>query len=293
MTELDRYYEIFKLKPGASPEMVKQAYRNLVKIWHPDRFFHDPALQRKAHERLREINEAYERLQTFHSEAFQARPQSGPFKAGRSKMVRKPKVVWVSAVSVLLVFVISIRWLNRFAEPGKAANPEVKPASIPVDEKMSLQELRAEGRKFFSVRDYRRALPYFQEAIKKNPRHAKTWYQVGYCNYKLGHYREAASSLQETIRLNPGYVKAYYSLGRTYGKQKRFQDAISAFQQAIRIKPEYADAHRELALMYAKERRFLDAVEALKQAIRVKPNDASLYYSLARMYLRIGDRDAN
>lgn len=41
-------------------EEVKCSYRELVKVWHPDRFGGDPKLQRKAGEKLKEINLAYE-----------------------------------------------------------------------------------------------------------------------------------------------------------------------------------------------------------------------------------------
>ncbi|NJL80954.1 MAG: J domain-containing protein, partial [Richelia sp. SM2_1_7] len=37
MRELERYYRILELEPGASLEEVNQAYRDLAFIWHPDR----------------------------------------------------------------------------------------------------------------------------------------------------------------------------------------------------------------------------------------------------------------
>jgi COMPASS component SWD3 len=37
-----KYYEILGLKTEASKEEIKQTYRDLVKVWHPDRFSHDP-----------------------------------------------------------------------------------------------------------------------------------------------------------------------------------------------------------------------------------------------------------
>lgn len=65
MAHLDRYYKILGLEPGASPEEVKQAYRDLCRVWHPDRFPNDPRLQQKAQEKQKEINEAYEHLKSF------------------------------------------------------------------------------------------------------------------------------------------------------------------------------------------------------------------------------------
>src|SRR5579863_3041704 len=57
-----RYYQVLGVEPGASLEEVKEAHRDLVKVWHPDRFVDDLRLQRKAQERLKEINEAYEQI---------------------------------------------------------------------------------------------------------------------------------------------------------------------------------------------------------------------------------------
>ncbi|MCI0659608.1 MAG: J domain-containing protein [Acidobacteria bacterium] len=62
---LKHSYEIFQLGPDATPEQVKQVYRDLVKKWHPDRFGHDPKLQKQAQEKFIEINEAYELLRNI------------------------------------------------------------------------------------------------------------------------------------------------------------------------------------------------------------------------------------
>ncbi len=59
--ESDRAYKILGLEPDASQEEVKQAYRKLVKIWHPDRFVLLKEKQ-EAEEKIKKINEAYDRL---------------------------------------------------------------------------------------------------------------------------------------------------------------------------------------------------------------------------------------
>jgi len=62
MDDLSRYYRTLGLEVNSSPEQVKQAYRDLVRVWHPDRFSHDERLRLIAQEKLREINGAYEVL---------------------------------------------------------------------------------------------------------------------------------------------------------------------------------------------------------------------------------------
>lgn len=59
---LKKYYELFDLAAGASPSEIKQAYREICKVWHPDRFSHDLKLQQKAEQKMEEINEAYKAL---------------------------------------------------------------------------------------------------------------------------------------------------------------------------------------------------------------------------------------
>ena len=60
---MEQYFKILKLKPGASLEDVKRAYKSQVKIWHPDRFpLESPRLQKKAHEMFQKITTAYKKI---------------------------------------------------------------------------------------------------------------------------------------------------------------------------------------------------------------------------------------
>jgi uncharacterized RDD family membrane protein YckC len=56
----NKAYEILRLEPEASVADLKLAYRDMVNVWHPDRFQHNPRLKEKAEQQLREVNQAYE-----------------------------------------------------------------------------------------------------------------------------------------------------------------------------------------------------------------------------------------
>ena len=59
---LSRDFNTLDLKPGATFDDVRHAYRELAKVWHPDRFGTDAKLKDRANVKLGEINAAYERL---------------------------------------------------------------------------------------------------------------------------------------------------------------------------------------------------------------------------------------
>lgn len=58
--DIARCYKILEIEPDASLEEVKQVYRDLVCVWHPDRFSNNPRLREKAEEKLKQVNLAYE-----------------------------------------------------------------------------------------------------------------------------------------------------------------------------------------------------------------------------------------
>jgi curved DNA-binding protein CbpA len=64
---VEQYFEKLKIKPGASIENVKRAYKAQVKVWHPDRFpTESPHLQKKAHEMFQKITAAYKKISDAH-----------------------------------------------------------------------------------------------------------------------------------------------------------------------------------------------------------------------------------
>jgi curved DNA-binding protein CbpA len=58
---MKNYYQILEIELNASQDDIKTQYRFLVQAWHPDKF-PNPAQKRKAEEKLKEINAAYEIL---------------------------------------------------------------------------------------------------------------------------------------------------------------------------------------------------------------------------------------
>ena len=61
--DLQESYKILELEKTSCLQDVKQAYRDIVFIWHPDRLESNERIKKKAEKKLQEINLAYEILQ--------------------------------------------------------------------------------------------------------------------------------------------------------------------------------------------------------------------------------------
>ena len=77
--------KILGLESNAKASEIKGAYRDLVKVWHPDRFGTDLPLRRKAEEHLKQINLAYQCLQ-----GYTPTPDPTPYKTQRSSETSPP-----------------------------------------------------------------------------------------------------------------------------------------------------------------------------------------------------------
>jgi curved DNA-binding protein CbpA len=62
---MNKYYRTLGIEYDAPLSEVRRAYRDMVLVWHPDRFANNERLHKQATEKLVEINEAYRMLRTI------------------------------------------------------------------------------------------------------------------------------------------------------------------------------------------------------------------------------------
>lgn len=101
---IDDAYRLLDVDPRASDEEIRRAHRDLTKVWHPDRFAHDAELRRKAEEKLKAINEAWETIRSS-----RGRSSSRGFASDSSRPEQEESGTW------------RVRWRGREARVGGPA----------------------------------------------------------------------------------------------------------------------------------------------------------------------------
>ena len=91
---LEDCYRLLELPPGASEQEVTRAWRELVKVWHPDRFANDPLMRKRAEEKVKALNDAYETIRG-------ARVQN--------EMPGRPSAAWPVACVIAALIVLARR----------------------------------------------------------------------------------------------------------------------------------------------------------------------------------------
>lgn len=160
MTPSDRLYELLGVRPDASRQELKAAYRDLTKVWHPDRFAHDPRLQQKAEEKLKEINKAYEQLTSVKTwlsrithpprsprtvERNQAKPNHPP----QGVPAKGHSLIWLLAPLIIFgaVFVFTIRFMRTEANRRSQIPIESTAAEHDSDSSAEMRTVDQSGRK--------------------------------------------------------------------------------------------------------------------------------------------------
>ena len=63
MMKLRRYFEVLEIPVNASYEEARAAYRDMIRVWHPDKFAQNSRLEAKATEKLKQIITAWKHLE--------------------------------------------------------------------------------------------------------------------------------------------------------------------------------------------------------------------------------------
>jgi len=133
MDDLTHAFQVLGLKPGASPEEVKQAYRDLVRVWHPDRFGHDERLRLIAQDKLKEINGACKVLDAHFFAAGatpetaasdQTRPSAQTPATNDAPPARHSRMaLWATLGAMMVVLMAGFVWLlKRTALPAQKSS---------------------------------------------------------------------------------------------------------------------------------------------------------------------------
>ena len=109
---------------------------------------------------------------------------------------------------------------------------------------------------------------------------ARLHYNLGVCEYRLGHSTQAADELRMAIVLRGGeYAEANYALGMAESENQNWPKAREAFLASLKTNEKNGEAWFDLAFAYLGERDYTRAEAAFRNAIAYKTIDTPLSHN--------------
>ncbi|MDR1285172.1 MAG: tetratricopeptide repeat protein [Campylobacteraceae bacterium] len=156
---------------------------------------------------------------------------------------------------------------------------------------------------------YYDAIRDFDQAIKINPKSAKTYYARGRLLFKNENsyfayssegkpidyrWNNAAADFTEVIKLEPSNADGYFSRAYAYVEWSRFvkrserdevlNKAIADYTEAIKLEPNYDSAYNNRALIYGKLEKYSNAIADFSEAIRIDSKETLYKANRANVY---------
>ena len=142
-----------------------------------------------------------------------------------------------------------------------------------------------------------KAIEYFGEAIRIDPRFVLAYYNRAITLQEVGDEQRAIQDYSAAIRLEPHFADAYAGRGAAYENLKQYDRAIKDYSEAIRITPAVALIYANRASAHDKLGRHREAIRDYEEARRLDPRDddtldafAWLLATVASPALRDGKR---
>ncbi|HEY8559178.1 MAG TPA: tetratricopeptide repeat protein [Pyrinomonadaceae bacterium] len=139
---------------------------------------------------------------------------------------------------------------------------------------------------------YRESLPYYEKALKLNPKDPITL-----CNYAISltlleKHGAALENLDQAIKLQPEFTEAYSNRGYVLFLLGRPKDALESLQKAEKMNAALPEVHNNLGVVLERFGRKKEAKTHFEKAVELRPDYAEALCNLALRNLEDGNRDA-
>jgi tetratricopeptide (TPR) repeat protein len=148
------------------------------------------------------------------------------------------------------------------------------------------------GLAYYQLKDYKSAIQPLEKALeikRKDNRNDPDLYRaLGQSHMLLKNYDKALPYFQTLVRIQMNVAANFYLLGVTYANLNRAAEASEAFQKSVQLDPKDADSWYYLSVAHFRAGRLTDAIVTLRSGIAADPKNVEMLGLLTESLLRQG-----
>jgi tetratricopeptide (TPR) repeat protein len=140
----------------------------------------------------------------------------------------------------------------------------------------------------YSAQRYPEATELFSRYTEQKPENPWGFYMLGLASWKSGNLTQAESAFDEALKLDPKHQKSWLNSARVLLEQGRADEALERVQTAIEQDSASAEAWRVLGRALVELGNIDEAVEADRHAIALDERDVWAMNNLGLIYIQQG-----
>lgn len=148
------------------------------------------------------------------------------------------------------------------------------------------------GLNYYKLKQYERALPYFEAMREIRPKDPNVWNYLGILYIELERYPEAKKVLERALEVKPRFKYALYNLGRWHQVQGQSESALRYFEQASAVDKDYGLPHYRRAEIFYNLKKYPECVNAAQSAIAAAGSYANAHNRLGLCYRHLKAYDS-
>lgn len=134
--------------------------------------------------------------------------------------------------------------------------------------------------------DFQSALGFFEEVLKRNPKHAESHYFRGYCLANLHRTSEAMAAYRKAAAMD--LPKAFHGLVRLM-QDTDPEAALVWARRAVESEPEQAEGRFLMAQVLWRMKQSSAALQAVEHAIKLAPDHVEAHFLAHRIHRQLGN----
>ncbi|EST07177.1 Tetratricopeptide TPR1 [Kalmanozyma brasiliensis GHG001] len=123
------------------------------------------------------------------------------------------------------------------ASSSTSSAPASSAATPSADDLAKAEQLKSEGNKAMSAKDYGAAIEAYGKAIELNPNSPVYFSNRAAAFSQIGQHDQAIDDARQASKIDPKFGKAYSRLGHALFSSGRYQEAVEAYQQGVEVDP--------------------------------------------------------
>lgn len=107
------------------------------------------------------------------------------------------------------------------------------------------------GISYLDNENYKEALPYFEKAVKQDPKFAFAWDNIGICSRRLNNFDAAIEAYNKSLELDAKGKTPLQNIPVAYEYKKEYDKALDAYLNILKYYPDDPEAYYGAGRIYA------------------------------------------